>query len=85
MSFAYNYTRELMIESPVYNIDNPLRVDENGNQIWLYKEILEYLPNSQWRKIDCAAESAVIYFDLELSIEDKQILDDVVYRHKNNL
>ena len=42
----YHYLREIV--DGFYNIDNPLKVDENGKQIHLAQDIQNNLPNKKF-------------------------------------
>jgi hypothetical protein len=76
----YNYSRELV--NGAYNIDNPLRVDLEGNQIYLAKEIQAQIPSIIGLK--CHNSNCEIDFSEELTTEEKALLDTLVSNHKNN-
>ena len=86
----YTYKREYInnhdgIEPESYwNIDNPRRIDEFGEQIRLAKEISLLIENEKFL-LNCIGEDVFIDFVNELSEANKLILDDTVYKHKNNL
>lgn len=94
-TYTYHYTREIL-QSPdpwagSWDIENPNRVDGEGNQIYLEKEIMNYEDEYQvkpfWGKFNTNSYSAdyEIIFLFELSPEQKTIIDTFVYNHKHNL
>jgi len=78
----YSYTRELVNE--LYNINNIQRIDVNLNNIYLSSEIESALPNKVF-KIICIEDVCEIDFLVELTTEEKIILDNIVNNHKQNL
>ena len=80
--FEYFYTREIVNDA--WNINNNERVDQNGNQICLSSEVEQALPDKMF-KMFCAAEECKFVFEVELTENEKSILDLTVYNHKNNL
>ena len=78
----YTYIREP--KNHVYNIDNPERVDGEGKQIHLSKEIEVAFPGKKF-KIHSIASECKIDFEIELTAEEKIILDTTVNNHKNNV
>lgn len=78
----YEFTRNLVGGS--YDINNVVRVDGEGNQIYLYKEILNEgsLPNAF--NINCEEASCIITFLEELTSEQETTLNNIVSAHKNN-
>lgn len=78
--FTYTYSRDLV--NNLYNIDNPLRVDVNDNQIYLIVEVQNSLAS-----VDCLKATNTncdIMFSTELSESEKTTLDTIVNNHKNN-
>lgn len=81
--YKYYYTREIV--NNAYNIDNPLRVDGEGNQIFLVDEIESLFPNKRF-KLFCGNNLVnVVFYDSSLTDDEKIDLDECVYNHKNNL
>jgi hypothetical protein len=83
--YTYNYTRELVNGS--YNINNPLRLDGEQNQIWLYQEIADAIPTKAFTiKCNCDNDpvKVEISFETELTTEEEAALATVVSNHKNN-
>jgi hypothetical protein len=81
--YKYYYTRE--IANDAYNIDNPLRVDGLGSQIFLVDEIETLFPNKIF-KLYCGNDLVnVVFYDSALTANEKIDLDACVYNHKNNL
>ena len=79
---TYEYTREIVEGG--YNLDaNPLRVDGDGNQIYLADEIGVALPGKIF-KILCDDNTCHIIFDDTLTPLEKDTFDLVVADHKNN-
>jgi len=83
--YTYNYTRELVNGS--YNINNPLRLDGEQNQIWLYQEVENAIPTKPFKvKCNCDGDplKVEIAFETELTTEEESVLAAVVSNHKNN-
>ena len=80
--YEYNFTRELV--NGRYNIDNKERIDGEGNQIYLFKEIKTSFPTNLF-KILCNGSSVKISFVNELTEPEQNILSTIVNDHKNNL
>jgi hypothetical protein len=78
----YSYERSTISDGR-RDIDNPLRVDGEGNQIHLSKEIESALPGKNF-KLKCHGDNAVLIFDNDLSSEEENLLSQVVISHKNN-
>ena len=81
MSFNYEYTRE-KIEG-MWDINNPLRVDGEGNQIRLSSEVQAAIPAMPF-KMNCEGALALFSFETELSAGEKSTLDTTVQNHKDN-
>jgi len=79
----YEYSREL-IENDGWNINNPNRLDEFGERIYLSTEIADSV---EGKKFKIHGEESFLYieYEEELTIDEKLILDTVVYNHKNNI
>jgi hypothetical protein len=81
--YKYYYTREIVDNA--YNIDNPARVDGQGNKILLAQEIEILFPNKKFR-VFCSNDLATVVFDdMALTDSEKIDLDECIYNHKNNL
>ena len=78
----YFYTREMVGND--WNIENPLRIDGEGNHIFLAREAENALPNKMF-KLFCVESEVKFVFEEELSENEQTILGQVVYNHKNNL
>ena len=78
----YNYTRGT-IASGEYDINNPDRVDVDGNQIWLADEVKTALPGKNFT-LSCDASDAYFTFEEALSTGDETTLTTTVNNHKNN-
>ena len=78
------YTYERILTNNAYDIDNPLRIDESGEQICLAKEVESSLPGKKF-KLRCNHTEAKFIFEVELTPEEKTILDGKVINHKNNI
>lgn len=81
--YKYCYTREIV--NNAYNIDNPLRIDGQGNQIFLGDEIQTLFPNKIFKLFCCDNLVTVAFYDGPLTEGEKIDLDECVYNHKNNL
>lgn len=82
MSFDYQYIRG-HLEDGRFDINNPLRVDETGSQIYLTDEVFTTLELSN--TIHCNNDVCIVRFSVELSTAQKETLDTIVYNHKNNI
>lgn len=78
----YFYIREIVDGD--YNIENPKRVDEYGNHIYLANEVSQAIPNEDFQ-LFCAGSEAKFIFENELTQYQKDQLDETVYKHKHNL
>jgi len=78
----YIYTRE-QNGGGEWNIDNPARVDGEGNQIHLAKEVEIALPGKAF-KLFCDETQARFVFDEALTTEEETTLGDTVAAHKAN-
>ena len=76
----YTYTRELV--NGVYDVNNPDRLDVEGNQIYLVDEILTAL--SKKANMHCNGSDMHLEFEDELTTQEKTTLDTVVADHKAN-
>jgi hypothetical protein len=86
----YFYTREVLQSGNFagsYNIENPERVDEFGNQKHLAYEVEIALGFGGMMYINYNNNPVQVKFEYqeELTPEQKTILDTVVFNHKNNL
>lgn len=81
MGNIYTYSREIV--NGYWNIDNKERVDGEGNQIYLAKEVEQNIPNEEFKMF---ANEDICFFDFvnELTNEQKDVLDTTVSNHKNN-
>jgi len=82
MPFPYSYTRELLPEG-AYDIDNPNRVDGEGKQIYLAKEVEPAFPGKHFRVV-CDEDSCDIIFEEELDSGEQAVLTQKVNEHKAN-
>jgi hypothetical protein len=75
------------IISEAWNIEHPLRLDEEGQQIHLATEITNILELGCKVLINGYGDDSlvIINFLVDLTNEQKLVLDDIVYKHKNNL
>jgi len=78
----YEYTRELLPEG-AYDIDNPNRKDELGNQIHLAVEV-NNAGLDTFQTVTCEEDLCYIEFSSELTPDSKVILDTIVANHKAN-
>ena len=78
----YEYSRELLPDGR-FDIDNPNRVDAEGHQIFLAKEVYTALSQKPFGLI-CDATTATFSFEVDLTTEEKTTLDTTVSNHKNN-
>jgi hypothetical protein len=88
MSYEYVYSREFIAEDSSWNIENILRVDEQGNQILLENEVKVALPGLSfdfYAGYDHDPSIVKFMFIEELTPEQASTLDITVYKHKNNL
>ena len=82
----YIYTRGT-VESGLWDINNPNRVDGGGDQIYLAKEVEAELPGKTFR-LRCDAGVAKFTFDVALTEgvgSEKETLDQKVSEHKANV
>jgi len=79
---TYQYTRDLI--NGGYNINNPLRVDGEGNPIRLSQEIKEVPEFVHKFNVKMNGEACDIVFAFDLSAPQKIQLDTIVSNHKNN-
>ena len=81
--YKYYYTREIVNND--YNIDNPARVDGEGNKILLAQEIETLFPNNKFHVFCCNDLATVAFYYMALTASEKIDLDKCIYNHKNNL
>jgi hypothetical protein len=77
----HNYTRDLA--SGAYNINNPLKVDGEGNQIDLYEDINQDADFLHKFDIKCNGTECNITFTFDLDSSQITKLDTIVSNHKN--
>jgi len=77
------YTYERSIINGKYDINNPNRIDIEGNQIYLSDEITSQISNLY--KISCNNTVCNITFKEELTKVEKDLLETILYNHKNNI
>ncbi len=77
----YIYQRELI--NGTWNIDNYDRVDGEGNQIHLAKEVETSIPDKVF-KLCCNGSEAKFIFTTELDANEQTTLGNTVTAHKNN-
>jgi len=83
----YEYTREQLASGDhagMWDINNPDRVDGEGNQILLAEEVQTALPGKQF-KLNCNDGTATFTFVDSLTTEEESTLDTTVANHKNNV
>ena len=82
---TYEYTRT-MLSNNQYNINNTERVDGEGNQIYLSKEIESEFPSKKFlvRCNDTNLKILVEEAD-DFSAEEKTALDQIIQDHKDNI
>lgn len=79
----HNFTRDLV--NGVYNINNPERVDEEGEQIYLYMD-LDTIPEFTHKfNIKCYLGDCDITFNFDLDASQISTLNTLVSNHKNNI
>lgn len=81
MIYEYIFSRVLV--GGAYNINNLARVDGEGNQIYLSKEVEAALPNKQF-KMFCAASEVKFCFEVELTAGEQTTLQQTIDDHENN-
>ena len=79
--FEYTYIRSHA--NGKYDIPNKDRVDGDGNQIRLAREIATALPGKSL-KVICNGTSCIVSFMVELTAGEETTLDSVVADHKAN-
>jgi len=77
----YVYIRSLV--NGMYNIDNPERVDGEGNRIHLAKEIEAEFPDWDFNVRNNGSVCKIVYSEA-LTAPEKTTLDGIVIAHKNN-
>lgn len=82
MPFEYEYTRHIRPDGR-YDIDNPDRVDGEGNQILLAKEIHETFPDLLI-KTQCVELVFKVITEIELDSTQQATLTQVVLDHQAN-
>lgn len=82
MPFDYEFPRHIRPDGR-YDIDNPVRLDGEGNQIHLASEVRAVFP-SLIIKVQCMNLTAKITTEVELSAEDQAVLTQVVLDHQAN-
>ena len=84
---TYEYTREKLTSGShtgAWDIDNPDRVDGEGQQIYLSNEIQSVLPDKHFT-VNCNSGVCSIDFNgTTLTSEEKSTLDVTVANHKSN-
>lgn len=77
----YTFTRTRL--NGHWDIRNPARVDQEGNQIYLAKEIETALPGKSFRVV-CEGTNCTVKFDATLTDAEETTLTNTVNAHKNN-
>jgi hypothetical protein len=82
----YVYTRDIDPSTGQYDVNNPLRIDGEDNQIYLINEIKND-PDFIDLNFKLVGDTNIftIYFSTSLSIDQKNKLDLIVNNHKNNI
>jgi len=86
MTYDYEYTRERLTEGDhagSWDIDNPDRVDGEGNRIHLASEVSTAFPGKKFR-LRCVGADCTFIFEEELTSEQETTLTTTVNDHKNN-
>jgi hypothetical protein len=79
----YIYTRDLLPDGE-WDINNPNRVDGQGDQIMLAYEIAQAIPAITHIDLVCVDAEAKVTTDPDLTPEQKTTMDTVVANHKAN-
>lgn len=79
----YSYRRDTIAPDNRYDIPHPLRVDVNGKQINLAKEVETAIPGRKFI-LRCNAGKAVFHFEDDLTADEITILSRLVVEHKGN-
>ena len=79
---VYNYDRPQV--DGIYKIDNPERVDGEGNQIHFSKEIETRFPTYKFSVSCFKLQCKINFIERTLSTEEKNDLDDIYNNHINN-
>jgi hypothetical protein len=79
----YLYEREILAEG-CWDIDNPNRVDLEGNQIHLASEVADALPGKMFQMI-CDGPVCKFIFSQALTAQEEATLTTTVNNHKQNL
>jgi hypothetical protein len=80
--FTYSYIRVFV--DGQYDINNAMRLDGSGVQIFLANEIEAVFPGKQF-VVNCNSEICDVVFQEELTVAEKGLLDQVVAAHKVNI
>ena len=78
----YEYVRDLVDGS--YDINNSLRVDDQGIVIMLAHEIEAALPGKSFKVLCDGSDCVVSFLQVTLTVGEKTTLDQVVQDHKDN-
>lgn len=84
----YMYDR-ILDSTQRLNPNNINRIDQKNQQVTLHSEVINKLPDRGLISLYCGIlndpTKVAIYFKNELVTEDKNLLSEIVYRHKNNI
>jgi hypothetical protein len=86
--YVYNYTRELIGETGLYNINNPNRINQSNKQVYLASEIEAAFPAKTflvYAGVGIDPSKVEIQFNVELTEEEETVLDTIVSNHKDNV
>lgn len=75
-----NYTRERITGG--WDINNPYYRDVDGNQIFLAKEIEDYLGDGKCFRIVCAGTNCRMDFDCTITVPQQTEISAIVAAHK---
>lgn len=78
----YAYERSAL-EGGRFDIQNPDRVDGEGEQIYISKEVEAALPGKEF-KLRCHHQETIFYFESELSSVEEALLAETVVKHQSN-
>lgn len=78
----YKYSRELITSENRWNLDDSLKINNNGQKVRLSDEILSSFPSKSFI-IKCGENETVIEFSEELTRDEKVILDNIIESNKS--
>lgn len=81
---VHTYDRGWNTTLNTYEIENPLRVDGEGNQIFLFNEVASAISGNPFN-FACKGSEATFTFNTDLTPTEVTTLDTTVSNHKNNI